>query len=358
MAKHGVRVLIVERERQFKDRVRGEFVTSWGVAEARALGIYELLTERVAHQVPWMDFYSGPVLMVHRDTVATTPHQIPCLSFYHPAMQEMLLAAAAAAGAEVRRGVTAQEVRPGVPPVLVVREKKQTEEIGARLIVGADGRSSGVRSYAGFRIQRDPECLLIAGILMDNMSAPEDTGHLVINSDLGQQAVIFPQGAADVPRYLEDCKRTGMNSSFYDGAKPAGPLATFDGAEVWVEHPYRDGVALLGDAAAASDPSWGQGMGLTLRDVRVLRDHLVATEDWDAAAHAYATEHDRHSRAMHLANQWYTQLYLETGPEADARRQRAMPLIAQDPTRQPDTLLSGPDVPLTEEVRKRFFAEE
>jgi len=32
MAEGGARVLIVEREKQFKDRVRGEAIVSWGVA--------------------------------------------------------------------------------------------------------------------------------------------------------------------------------------------------------------------------------------------------------------------------------------------------------------------------------------
>ena len=39
MAEAGARVLVLERETQFKDRVRGEGMTPWGVVEARALGI-------------------------------------------------------------------------------------------------------------------------------------------------------------------------------------------------------------------------------------------------------------------------------------------------------------------------------
>ena len=39
--------------------------------------------------------------MAHRNTVETTPHHVPGLTFYHPAMQEALLEAAANAGAEV-----------------------------------------------------------------------------------------------------------------------------------------------------------------------------------------------------------------------------------------------------------------
>ena len=33
-----------------------------------------------------------------------------------------------------------------------------------------------------------------------------------------------------------------------------GPLAAFEGGDVWIDHPYRDGVALIGEAAATSDP--------------------------------------------------------------------------------------------------------
>jgi 2-polyprenyl-6-methoxyphenol hydroxylase-like FAD-dependent oxidoreductase len=246
------------------------------------------------------------------------------------------------------------------------------------MIVGADGRQSTVRASVGFQVQRDPENMLIAGLLLDNMAAPADTGQIVINSQLGQIAAVFPQGggrvrnyfcfhagsqprlqgAGDVQKFIEACTTAGVDPAFYEGAKIAGPLATFDGAEAWVSNPYRDGVALMGDAAAASDPSWGQGVSQTLRDARVLRDHLLASQDWDAAGKAYAAEHDQYSHVIHLGNLWYTEFYVGLGPVADARRARALPLIGQDPTRQPDVMFSGPDTPLDENVRKRFFGED
>src|SRR5437588_63300 len=39
MAEHGARTLVLERETTFRDRVRGEGMEPWGVAETRALGI-------------------------------------------------------------------------------------------------------------------------------------------------------------------------------------------------------------------------------------------------------------------------------------------------------------------------------
>src|SRR4051812_32502640 len=95
MAERGARVLVLEREAHFKDRVRGEGLHAWGVPEAEALGIYELLRTTCGLEVRWWDIYLGSQLMAHRDFLATTPHQSPLFGFYHPDMQEVLLTAAA-----------------------------------------------------------------------------------------------------------------------------------------------------------------------------------------------------------------------------------------------------------------------
>jgi choline dehydrogenase-like flavoprotein len=38
LAEHGARVLVVKRERQFSDRIHGEWIAPWGVAEAQRIG--------------------------------------------------------------------------------------------------------------------------------------------------------------------------------------------------------------------------------------------------------------------------------------------------------------------------------
>jgi choline dehydrogenase-like flavoprotein len=86
MAERGVRVLVLEREKQFKDRVRGEAVVSWDAAEANELGICRLLKEKCAHDVPYVETGSGL-----RDLRATTLQQLPLLSFPHQVMQETLV---------------------------------------------------------------------------------------------------------------------------------------------------------------------------------------------------------------------------------------------------------------------------
>src|SRR5271166_6751571 len=112
------------------------------------------------------------------------------------------------------------------------------------------------------------------------------------------------QGSHDFSRFQSEAKASCAGGVPLDGARPDGPLASFECVDVWVDHPYRDGVALIGDSAASSDPSWGQGLSLTMRDVRVLRDCLLADSNWDAACHAYAEGHDFHYGVIHRAENW------------------------------------------------------
>ncbi len=379
MAARGARVLVLEREKQFKDRVRGEFMAPWGVAEARELGIDQLLRDSCAQGLPYEQTQIGSVRAERRDLRTTTPQGVAILSVYHPAMQEVLLQAAADAGAEVRRGVIARDIKRDGFPTVLVEQDGHSEEVQARLVVGADGRTSMVRKWAGFAAQQDPERLLITGVLLENLPTPQaDTFYYLMNPTIGQGVPLVPQGngrvraylvhtkatsprlqgEADLPRFVEESIRSGAPAEWYAGGNVAGPLATFDCADTWVDHPYREGVVLIGDAAAASDPSWGQGLSLTLRDVRVLRDHLLTNPDWDVAGHAYAKEHDRHYGVIHTADNWLTQMFFAIGPEAESVRAKALPLIAQDETRVPDHVYSGPDLPADETVRRRFFGEE
>jgi 2-polyprenyl-6-methoxyphenol hydroxylase-like FAD-dependent oxidoreductase len=359
--------------------VRGEVLQPWGVGEARVLGIGALLEAGCGHALRWNDMYLCGAQIVHRDLVATTVPQAPWLSFYHPAMQEILIDAAAGAGAEVRRGARVRALRGGADPAVELEGEAGVATVRARLVVGADGRGSLARKWAGFTTRQDPPRLSFAGVLLDGIPVSDDTGHIYFDPDAGRMSLLFPQGrdrvrayvsyhhgagvprgkdAASLPRFVAESMRAGVPAEVYARAQQAGPLATFDAADVWVDHPYRDGVALLGDAAATSDPTWGEGMSLTLRDVHALRDRLCSDTDWDAAGHAYAEAHDAHYGTIHAVDGWFADFFMEIGPAAQARRARALPLIAADGTRIPDVPFSGPDLPADEGVRRRFFGEE
>ena len=95
----------MEKEKTFRDRIRGECIWSRGVYEAQKPGIYELLREPCGHEVRFLT-KTGSRSFIHRDSVETTPHRLTALDFHNPEMQEVIIGAAMLAGAEVWRGVT------------------------------------------------------------------------------------------------------------------------------------------------------------------------------------------------------------------------------------------------------------
>ncbi len=373
LAENGKRVLVVEREKQFKDRVRGEIIASWGVAESQRLGLYDTLMATCAHEQPFFHVVGmGPP----RDVRATSVQKLPGLTFFHPEVQEVVLDAARDAGAEVWRGASVRTVSLNQIPEASIERDGQTLTHTARLVVCADGRTSNGRAWGGFTTVRARPKSLGAGVLFEGMKVNPEVSVSLINPFLGRIAYLFPQTASqvraylmyepemsrlqgddDVPRFIAECVKTGMAAETYAGARPIGPLASFDMTENWVEHPARAGLALIGDAAGASDPTWGQGLSLTLRDARVLAEKLLESDGWNRAADAYAEARDAYFKRVITVADWSHDLFLTRGEEGNRRRERAFPLILQEPDRVPDHVVSGPDLPCDDDVRKRFYGE-
>lgn len=377
MAAHGARVLVIERETRFKDRVRGEGLHAWGVPEARALGVLERLRTACAVETRWLDLHLGATPLGRRDFVASTPHASPLMGFSHPRMQEALIGLAAASGAEVWRGAAVRglDCAQGLPRVTVEREGWM-QDVRARLVVGADGRHSPCRDWGGFSVVRDPARRMFVGVLLENVPLPGDTWYAVLNPENGQEVFLVGIGddrvraylgyengthaafgkARDLPRFVAASVATGADPAFYAHARVAGPMAGFAAEDHWVEHPYRNGIALIGDAASCCDPSFGQGMAMTLRGARLLRDALLADDDWSRAGAAYATTQHHDFMTVRTLEHWLREMFLDTGPAADARRARALPACAAEPDRVPDLFGLGPAARADEYARRRFFA--
>jgi len=373
LARAGRKVLMLERETSFKDRVRGENMLPWGVAAARRLGIVDDLLAAGAHQPrSWITYMFGnPV--ANRDLQATTPHGEVSLNIYHPTMQEALLDRARESGAEVKRGATVTGVDAGLgrAPTATFEHDGERQTVSASVVVGADGRASQVRGWCGFEPKRNPDLLTIAGVLLQGTEVPDGGVHLLFGpgcatlvAPLGggraRTYFVYPgvagrrglSGKEKVPEFMQLCQSTGMPDSWFAGAEPIGPLAEFDGADRWVESPAKNGVALIGDAAASSDPSWGCGLSLTLLDVEHLANALCASDDWNTALERYAKEHDEYYSALNRILGWMTELTWSPGPEADERRGRVFPRMIADPRGFPDSIGLGPFGPSDENARR------
>ena len=197
MASAGARVLVLEREQRFRDRVRGEWLTPWGVEEVKRLGLLGVLDEAGAHPLP---FVLNRSLKPRR--IANAQGEVP-LTFSHPAAQEALLTAAARAGAEVIPR-PARAVGGGRRDPAGGLRRRAEQPRGQRPLGGGRRRPAPrwcVARRASPCARMSPPSL-IAGVLLGNIDAAQDTAYYVIRDDARALGSIYPQGNGRARAYV------------------------------------------------------------------------------------------------------------------------------------------------------------
>ena len=350
LARSGVRVVVLERQRAFRDCVRGEYLAHWGVEESQELKLSEIFEAAGAIYPRWMIPYDETrcpeVAEASRGDMSQVLPNVPGpLCAGHPASCEALLQAAEIAGASVIRGVAHVHLtEPGRQPEVTYELNGVRESVRPRLVIGADGRNSTIRAEAGIPLHSAPATHLITGMLVEGVPDwPQDTFAIGTQGDV--MYYVFPQGEDRVRLYcctaLDQRDRfagpTGPSrfletfrglSALPQGpaiadATPIGPCATLTGEDTWTDDPFADAVALVGDAAGYNDPILGQGLSLALRDVRQLSSLLLEDENWSPERlKPYAEERRERMRRMRFTATLQAALASEFGPAAAARRKR------------------------------------
>ena len=352
LARAGLGVVVVEREQRFRDRVRGEAIHPWGMREVDRLGLRPVLEAAGGNPLPHWQSYAGRVPQEPFSWAERTPDGHTELGVYHPAHQQALLDHAAASGARVLRPAKVVGFRHGAQPEVDVTTEDTTGATGtttirARLVVGADGRTSAVRRWIGAETLTDPPHHTVSGGLLDGVTLDPSSTHEA--SPPGMMALVFPQAGGRVRAYLmwgdhraSAARATGegwfgraLAELYPEGAfataRPAGPAASFANSDIWPDRVAGERVVLVGDAAGANDPSMGHGLSLVFRDVRELRDLLLSERDWQRAIVAFAERRAAYYGVLRHYARWRGILGFEEGPEADARRGRFSQVRTTDP---------------------------
>jgi 2-polyprenyl-6-methoxyphenol hydroxylase-like FAD-dependent oxidoreductase len=348
LARDGLEVLLLERQRAYRDRVRGEYMAPWGVLEARAVGLEAVIRGARAvdarYSVPYDELLTPSAAEAAKGDASTIlPGVRGPLCASHPGACQALAGEAMRLGAELVRGVGEVRVQAGARPSVTYLNGSEMQ-VRPRLVIGADGRASTVRKQSGIHIHKAPASHVIAGLLVEEASRwPDDQYSIGVEGDL--QFYVFPQGGGRVRLYT--CHANDQAARWAGRAGPqrflqafarlqaipaalglgdgtaAGPCATFGGEQTWCEEPYADGVVLLGDAGGYDDPVDGQGLSLALRDVRQLSELLLATSDWTVAAlRPYGQQRAERLRRMRRVSLTFAALMTTFTADGRARRNR------------------------------------
>jgi len=341
LAREGLGVTVLEATTEYEDRVRGESMHAWGVKEARNLGVEDVMLGAGAHVAPLWKMYGDDGADPADLPVGIMVPDIPgTLNLRHPVACQVLVDAAAEAGATVVRGVRDVQLANRGSPRVSYATNGRSEEVGAELVVGADGRNSTVRKQAGIALERQPAMSHIAGLLVDGLDGvPDDHDVLAAAGDLF--FVMFHQGGARARVYvctglsgrrrfsgrqgaetfLAACAQAAYPwSELVAAGTPAGPCATYPGDDTWTDAPYADGVILIGDAAGHNDPIVGQGLSIAMRDARMVRDLVLDGAREPAAFTPYGEERFARMERLRLIADVLSVTQAEDADNTAARR--------------------------------------
>jgi flavin-dependent dehydrogenase len=236
----------------------------------------------------------------------------PGLGIRRPVLHRALVERATALGADLRWGVTAQ----GLTTAGVATAD---DEVTARWVVGADGRSSRVRRWAGLE-GRAPRAGRFG--VRRHYTLPPWTDRVEVYWGEGCEAYVTPVA----PEMVGVALMWGERGVGFDdvlarlpalAARVAGaPAASRDaGAGPFgsrARRVDRGRVVLIGDAACCLDPITGEGVALALQSAEALVESIVV-DDLDH----YRTTQRRLTRAAARVNALV--LLLEQSPRLRAR---------------------------------------
>jgi 2-polyprenyl-6-methoxyphenol hydroxylase-like FAD-dependent oxidoreductase len=335
LARKGYRVLLVDRATFPSDTV------STHVAHPRAIAALErwgLLDRLIASGCPPIHTYMYDFGAFSIEGGPGTKDSPVAYCPRRTVLDKLLVDAAVEAGVELREGFSVDDVLIEDGRVVGVRGSSGGRSVTdhARLVVGADGRTSMVAETVGAeRYNEKPALLAIyyaywSGLPMHGRFetyirpfhgfAAADTNDGLTMIVAGWRLSEFPALKSDLGGHFE--RAFDLAPAFAERVRMAKRETRFAGAITpnFFRTPFGPGWALVGDAGYIRDPVTGQGILDAFRDAEscaaAVDAALSGKRSYDAAMRGY--QHDRDADALAMYD--FTYMLAEIDPPPDTQR--------------------------------------
>lgn len=286
LARAGVSVCVVDKDRFPSDTLSTHGIQPTGVKVLERIGVLDSLL-KVAPPMERIRMIFDDVVVDVDDVIRITG--APLLSVRRITLDEILLNAAADAGAQVRTQTLVTGLVMDGGRVAGVRTA--TDELRAPLVVGADGTRSAVARMVGAReYYPTPNGRLFMWAYYEGdptnsegwIGKIGDHAYLVMPTDAGLCLVAAcpsidrrDEARADREAVYEEGVRAWPElHAGVAGARREGPVYTMANMHGFFRRSAGPGWALVGDAGHFKDPTPGQGIADALRQSEKLADAI------------------------------------------------------------------------------------
>jgi len=316
LARRGLRVLLFDRDRRGADTLSTLALMRAGVLQLHRWGLLDLVRASGAAAIRSTTFVYG-------DEAITVPIKsrdgVDALFAPRRTCLDVLLAdAAAAAGADVRYGPRLVDLvrAPGgrVAGVILEDRDRAMHEVGAGLVIGADGLRSTVARSVGAAPYREGR--YACGVVYTFWPGLENAGNRWhYRPGLGAGAIPTNDGdtlvfVATSPARFHDEVRRDLEAGYrqvlqecapglareLNGAAASEPFRGFPGHPGVMRQSHGPGWALVGDAGYFKDPITAHGISDALRDAEFLA--RAVEQGSDRALAVYQATRDELSREL------------------------------------------------------------
>jgi len=304
LARHGLRVLVLERGRYGTDTLSTHALMRGGVLQLHRWGVLNAITAAGTPPIRETSFH-------YADEVVTIPikPRDGVDALYAPrrdVLDAILVDAAGAAGAEVVHNARLVDVLHGRGRAVagaVIETRAGRHDIAARVVIGADGATSTLATLVGAGMYR--QARHASGVIYAYWTgAPVDGYHWYYRPGLSAGAIPTNDGrtciftAMPSSRFLEEV-RFDLAGSYarglaevapdlaaaLEGAEPVGSYRGFPGRPSFLRQSWGNGWALVGDAGYFKDPITAHGITDALRDAELVAGAVADGSDEALAAY-------------------------------------------------------------------------